>query len=71
MVQESGDVAAAVGIPNGKYGVAGVLAWPSRHCAAVGRPLLCRYEEPMTPDVSGTYWIDEAVAGLFRAVREG
>ena len=39
--------------------------------AAVGRPLLCRYEEPMTPDVSGTYWIDEAVAGLFRAVREG
>jgi Family of unknown function (DUF6416) len=51
--------------------VAGVLAWPTRHCAAVGRPLLCRYEEPMTPDVSGTYRIDEAVAGLFRAVREG
>jgi hypothetical protein len=65
------DLAAAVGIPNGKYGVAGVLAWPTRHCAAVGRPLLCRYEEPMTPDVSGTYWIDDAVAGLFRPVREG
>jgi len=65
------ELAAAVGIPNGKYGVAGVLAWPARHCAAVGRPLLCRYEEPMTPDASGTYWIDQAVADLFRPVREG
>jgi hypothetical protein len=65
------ELAAAVGIPNGKYGVAGVLAWPTRHCAAVERPLLCRYEEPMTPDVSGTYWIDQAVADLFRPIREG
>ena len=65
------ELAAAVGIPNGKYGVAGVLAWPARHCAAVERPLLCRYEEPMTPDVSGTYWIDQEVADLFRPVREG
>ena len=64
------ELAAAVGIPNGKYGVAGVLAWPTRHCAAVERPLLCRYEEPMTPDVSGTYWIDQAVADLFRPIRE-
>lgn len=65
------ELAEAVGIPNGKYGVAGVLAWPTRHCAAFGRPLLCRYEEPMTPDVSGTYWIDEEVASLFRPVRQG
>ena len=64
------ELAAAVGIPNGKYGVAGVLTWPTRHCAAVGRTLLCRYEEPMTPDVSGTYWIDQEVADLFRPVRE-
>jgi len=65
------ELAAAVGIPNGKYGVAGVLAWPARHCAAVERPLPCRYEEPMTPDASGTYWIDQAVADLFRTVCEG
>jgi Family of unknown function (DUF6416) len=65
------ELAAAVGIPNGKYGVADVLAWPARHCAAVERPLPCRYEEPMTPDASGTYWIDQAVADLFRTVCEG
>jgi Family of unknown function (DUF6416) len=65
------ELAAAVGIPNGKYGVAGALAWPARHCAAAGRPILCRYEEPMTPDASGTYWIDQAVADLFRPVRQG
>jgi len=65
------ELAAEVGIPNGKYGVAGVLAWPTRHCNEIGRPLLCRYEEPMTPDASGTYWIDQAVADLFRTVCEG
>ncbi len=63
------ELAAAVGIPNGKYGVAGVLAWPTRHCAEVGRPLPCRYEEPMTPDASGTYWVEQVVASLFQPVR--
>jgi hypothetical protein len=65
------ELAAAVGMPNGKYGVAGVLAWPARHCAAVERPLLGRYEEAMDPGASGTCWIDQAVADLFRPVREG
>jgi uncharacterized protein DUF6416 len=63
------DIAERLNIPNGKYGVAGILAWPGRHCAAVGRVLLCRYEEAPAPGASGTYWIDEKVASLFGKVR--
>lgn len=39
------DIADRLGIPNGKYGVAGVLAWPGRHANAVGRPLPVQYED--------------------------
>jgi len=61
----SGEVIAQkVGIPNGKYGVAGVLAWPGRHCLAVGRKLPIRYEEGPVGE-SANYWIESHVAALF------
>jgi len=53
------DIAKTLDIPNGMYGVAGVLAWPGRHSAAVGRVLPIRWE-------SGSYWIEQEVADLFR-----
>lgn len=62
------DLAEALHIPNGKYGVAGVLAWPGRHCAAVGRPLPSRDEEGAV-GASSSYWMTKEVASLFRKVR--
>jgi hypothetical protein len=62
------DLAAELGIPNGKYGIAGVLAWPGRHCAAVGRPPLWSWEYGPAGG-SADYWIEEHVADLFRKVR--
>lgn len=53
------DIATTLDIPNGMYGVAGVLAWPGRHSAAVGRVLPIHWE-------SGSYWVDQEVADLFR-----
>ena len=38
------DLASACDIPNGRYGVAGVLAWPGRYCAAVNRHLPVRWK---------------------------
>ncbi len=56
-------------IPNGKYGVAGVLAWPGRHCAAVGRELFIRAADGEV-GTSASYWIDPDVAALFRQARD-
>jgi hypothetical protein len=65
------ELAERLGIENGQYGVAGILAWPGRHCAAVNRVLLCRFEEAPAPGAKGVYWIDEEVASLFGKVRAG
>ena len=62
------DLAATVKIPNGKYGIAGVLAWPGRHCAAVGRRPLWRWESG-PPGGSASFWVDKEVADLFKRVR--
>jgi hypothetical protein len=62
------DLATRLGIPNGKSGVAGVLAWPARHCAAVGRegPWWWEYG----PEGDGAYyWVEPEVADLFNRVR--
>lgn len=65
----SGDeLAAMLEIPNGKYGIAGVLAWPGRHCTAVGRRPLWKWEDG-PPGGSASYWIDKDVADLFSNVR--
>lgn len=58
-------IAEKVDIPNGKYGVAGVLAWPGRHSYAVGRPLPVRYEDGPVGG-SASYWIDKDTAELFK-----
>jgi hypothetical protein len=62
------DLAATVKIPNGKYGIAGVLAWPGRHCAAVDRRPLWRWESG-PPGGSASFWVDKEVADLFERVR--
>lgn len=65
----SGEVLAAeLGIPNGKYGIAGVLAWPGRHCAAVNRIPLWSWEYGPVGG-SADYWMKKEVADLFRRVR--
>jgi hypothetical protein len=49
-------------IPNGRHGVAGVLAWPSRHCFGSGRRYYWRWAYP---DGEGAvYWMDTRLANL-------
>lgn len=62
------DMAETLDIPNGKYGVAGVLAWPGRHSAAVGRVLPIRFEDGPVGE-GGNYWVEQEVADLFRKAR--
>src|SRR5207247_3163795 len=63
------DLAATLNIPNGKSGVAGVLAWPARHCAAVNRVVPWRWEDG--PEGGGAYyWVDQEVADLFKKFRD-
>lgn len=61
------DIAEAIGIENGAHGIAGVLAWPGRHGAKLGRPLPSYWG--VGEDGVGRYWIPEAEAELFRAAR--
>ena len=62
-------LAESLGIPNGKYGVAGVLAWPGRHCYGVGRNLPIRYEDGVVGE-SANYWMDKDVADLFKQAKD-
>lgn len=66
----SGDeLSEMLAIPNGRHGVAGVLAWPRRHCLAVNRrwPWEWSYPEEGAPVV---YWFTPENAALFREVRD-
>jgi Family of unknown function (DUF6416) len=58
------DIASKLDIPNGKRGVAGIVAWPARHCADAGYVPLFRCE-----DSDGGYWMDPDTADLFARVR--
>jgi hypothetical protein len=49
-------------IENGRYGIAGVLAWPTRYCDELRRPLPIEME---ARDGGSIYWMDEYVAGAF------
>lgn len=62
-------LAESLNIPNGKYGVAGVLAWPGRYSYAVGRYLPVRYEDGAVGK-SANYWMEPDVAALFVAARD-
>lgn len=61
-------LAVRLGILNGKYGVAGVLAWPGRHCAAVGRPLPVDCEDGPVGG-SASYSFPEPARTLFARAR--
>lgn len=63
------EIAEAVNIPNGAHGVAGVLAWPGRHGAAIGRLLPSIWDEDEETEET-YYWMSEERADLFRAARE-
>ena len=55
------------GIPNGRYGVAGTLAWLKRHCAAAGKYMSVKFE--YGPAGAGAwYWVDQATAEAFATV---
>jgi hypothetical protein len=69
-VKASGErLATDLDIPDGKYDVAGVLAWPSRHCAEVGRTLPVRYQDGAKGE-SANYWMDPATAAVFGKARD-
>ncbi|MFI6078531.1 DUF6416 domain-containing protein [Actinoplanes sp. NPDC051343] len=53
-------------IPNGAHGIAGVLAWPSRHCVAAGRKWCWMWDNSEGGTV---YWMDQALSDLFRRAR--
>ena len=61
------ELAEQLGIPNGMYGVAGVLAWPTRHSAKVGRDLPVHFEYG-EPGAGANYWMDDTTAAVFRGV---
>ena len=62
-------IAEACDIPNGAHGVAGVLAWPGRHGAAIGRGLPTEWRvDPAT--FESYYWIPADRAEVFKAARE-
>jgi hypothetical protein len=63
------ELAESLEIPNGMYGVAGVLAWPARHAAVEGYGLPISYEDG-APGEGANYWMKQAVAEVFAAVIE-
>jgi hypothetical protein len=62
------NLAATLDIPHGKAGVAGVLAWPARHCAAVNKTVPWQWEEG-SEGGGALYWVETKVAIVFRKVR--
>lgn len=58
------ELAAALEIPNGRYGIAGVLAWPGRYCLKMGRWLPVSWSED-----EGVYWMEPKIAQMFAEVR--
>jgi hypothetical protein len=64
------ELSVKIGLANGRHGLAGVLAWPSRQCAEVHRVPLFRYEAAEKPGETGVYWMDPRTARLFLSARE-
>lgn len=62
------DLARELDIPNGKYGVAGVLAWPGRRLRRVGRPLPIDVEA--SPGGGSYYSMSPRLARLFSEAKE-
>jgi hypothetical protein len=70
VAMQADEIAAKIGLANGRHGLAGVVAWPSRQCAEIGRTPPFRYESPPAPGETGSYWMDPETAQLFIAARE-
>ena len=64
------DIAAKVGLASGRHGLAGIVAWPTRMCAEVGRAAPFRFENPVASGETGSYWMDPETAQLFAAARQ-
>lgn len=64
-------LANALDLAHGKLGIAGLLSWPSRHAAAVGRQIfwVC-YIGPEGPSGPCEYSMTAEQADLFRAARD-
>ena len=62
-------IAEACNIPNGAHGVAGVLAWPGRHGAAIRRGLPSNWRED-AETFESFYAMSPERAALFGAARE-
>jgi hypothetical protein len=70
VAMQADEIAVKIGLANGRHGLAGVVAWPSRQCAEMGRTPPFRYESPPAPGETGSYWMDPRTAQLFVAARE-
>jgi Family of unknown function (DUF6416) len=64
------EIATKIGLANGRHGLAGVVAWPSRQCAEMGLTPPFRFDNPATPGEMSSYWMDPETAQLFIAARE-
>jgi hypothetical protein len=64
------ELATRIGLTNGKHGLAGVVAWPSRQCAELGYVPPFRFDNSAAPNEAGTYWMDPQTAELFVAARQ-
>ena len=65
----SGDqLAERLGVKNGKYGIAGALAWPGRYSYAMLRKHPVHYRE--ADDGQARYRLEAAAAELFQAAAE-
>jgi hypothetical protein len=70
VAMEADKIAVKIGLANGRHGLAGVVAWPTRQCAEMRRTPPFRYESPPAPGETGSYWMDPQTAQLFIAARE-
>jgi hypothetical protein len=63
------DIASKIGLSNGRHGLAGIVAWPSRQCAELGLAPPFRFDGPAAPGETGSYWMDAEAAALFISAR--
>lgn len=62
------ELAKRLGLAKGKYGIAGVLAWPGRYAAAAGRHMPIAYEDGPA-GAGANYWLTPELAALFGKAR--
>jgi Family of unknown function (DUF6416) len=70
VAMQADEIAAKIGLANGRHALAGVVAWPSRQCAEMGLTAPFRFDYPAAPGETGSYWMDPQTAQLFITARE-